>query len=125
MEGQRPGEENLFEKISAYIQVRIRLALLSSIEKTAAIYAGLVSKLILTLFLFMALLFGSIALAFYLSEVWQSYWCGFLCVAGIYVFLGLIVLLIRKKTIEKPLMDQFVKNVLATNTEEDGEQKNQ
>jgi hypothetical protein len=120
MEEQKPAEENLFEKIKAYVQVRVRLAVLNSIEKTAEIYASLISKLIVSLFLLMALLFGSIALAFYLAEIYQSNWCGFLCVGGLYLLIGIFILLIRRKSIEKPLMDQFVKKVLASKNEEDG-----
>lgn len=113
MEEQTPENEGLFEKVKEYIQLRTRLAVLSSAEKIAEFYAGLVSNAILLLCLIMVFLFGSLALAFYLSEIWHSTACGFLCVAGLYVLLALITQLIRKKSIEKPLMDSAVRKFFA------------
>lgn len=121
MEEPRPDEGNLFEKIKAYVQVRIRLALLNGVEKGAELYAKMISNSILVLVLFMLLLFCSLALAFYLSELFQSYWCGFSYVAGIYLLVCIVLLLIRKKFIEKPLMDQFVQQMLGQKDEVENE----
>ncbi len=121
MEEPRPDEGNVFDKIKTYVQVRVRLAFLSGIEKAAELYAKLISNTILLLLVFMLLLFSSLALAFYLSALFQSYWCGFLYVAGIYLLASVIVALIRKKIIEKPLMDQFVQQMLGQKDEVENE----
>ncbi|MFM6976799.1 MAG: phage holin family protein [Sphingobacteriaceae bacterium] len=119
MNEQRPKEEGLFERIKEYIQLRTRLAVLITAEKIAEFYAGLVTNIILLLCLVMAFLFGSLALAFYLSELFNSNWCGFLCVMGIYLLLALIIQLIRKKSIEQPLMDHTVRKFFAEKNEQD------
>lgn len=120
MEEQQRGKQGLLEQLKAYVRLRMRLALLVTVEKIAEFYAELVTNLILAICLVMAFLFGSLALAFYLAEVMHSTWCGFSCVAGIYLLLALVVQLIRKKTIEKPLMDKTVKKIFAERREEYG-----
>jgi polyferredoxin len=119
MENQQTEQEGLFERIKEYVQVRIRLAVLVSTEKAAEVYASLVSNLLMAIFLVMAFLFGSLALAFYLAERFKSTWCGFLCVAGIYLLIALFYLLLKKKMVEKPLMDQAVRKFLAEKGELD------
>ena len=118
MNEQRLKEEGLFVKIKEYIQLRIRLAVLLTAEKAAEFYAGLVTNIILLLFLVMACLFGSLALAFYLSELMHSNTAGFLSVMGLYLLLALIVQLMRH-SIEKPLMDQTVRKFFTEKSEDD------
>lgn len=113
MENQEIEQEGLVERIKEYVQLRIRLAVLVSTEKAAELYASTISNLILGVFLLMVFLFGSLGLAFYLAELLGSHWCGFLCVAGIYLLLALIFQLLKKKMVEKPLMDQAVRKLLA------------
>lgn len=119
MEEQEAEKEGLFERINTYIQLRTRLAILSTAEKAAEIYAKLLSNLIVLLCLVIAFLFGSLALAFYLSEVLENSGGGFLCVGGLYLLLAILVLIIRKKSIEKPLMDSAVRKFFSDKTEED------
>lgn len=118
MEEQQLKDAGLFERVKEYIQLRTRLAVLLTAEKVAEFYAGLASSLILLLCLLMAFLFGSLALAFYLSEVFNNTWCGFLCVTGLYLLIALIVQIIKKKLIEKPLMDSTVKKIFAPKRED-------
>lgn len=119
MEEQNPENEGLFERIKTYLQLRARLAILSSAEKIAEFYAAMVSNMILLLCLLMTFVFASLALAFYLSEVFESTWCGFLSVSGLYLLIALIVQLIREKVIEKPLMDSTVKKFFGKKREDE------
>jgi hypothetical protein len=111
-------KENFFERVKAYIQVRIRLSALIATEKLAHFYAGLVSKLMVLLCLALAFLFGSLALAFYLGDVLNSVEGGFLAVMGLYVILAALILVLKKPLIERPLIDKIIKNVLGNSTEE-------
>ena len=113
MGNQETEQEGLFERIKEYVQLRIRLAVLVSTEKAAQGYASVVSNAVLAIFLVMAFLFASLALAFYLAERLNSTWCGFLSVAGIYLLIALIYQLSKKKMVEKPLMDRAVRKFLA------------
>lgn len=74
-----------------------RSALLSmQIKKTAAeLLANIGSSIIMILFASMVLLFGSFALAYYISEIYNSIFIGFISVTGIYFILFLITLILR------------------------------
>lgn len=120
MEEQQAAKEGLFEQIKEYLRLKTRLALLLAAEKAAEFYAGLVTNFILSVCLLMAFLFGSLALAFYLAELLGNTSLGFLCVTGIYLLLAILVQLIRKKYIEKPLMDSTVQKIFAERKDEYG-----
>ena len=120
IEEQQAGTESLIEKIKEYVRVRTRLVLLLTAEKITEFYAAMVANLLVAVGLVMAFLFASLALAFYLSEIFKSTWAGFLCVAGIYLFLAILLQLIKKSAIEKPLMDKTIKNFFAERGNENG-----
>ncbi len=122
MEEQKPDQENLIEKIKIYIRLKSRLAVLSTVEKVAEFYAAAVSNILLTLCFLMMLIFASLGTSFWLNEVLNSTWLGFFWVAGVYLLFFIIVIFIKSKWIEEPLMDRLVRKMLAEKIEEkDGE----
>lgn len=122
MEEQRAEQESLIEKIKVYISLRGRLAVLSTVEKVAELYAASVSKLLLAFCFIMALIFASLGCALWLNEIYNSTWIGFCMLAGFYFFLFFILWLIKSKWIEEPLMDQMVQKMLSEKKkEQDGE----
>lgn len=120
IEEPQAGTDTLIEKIKEYVKARTQLALYITAEKITEFYASVVANLVVAAGLIMAFLFASLALAFYLSEVLKSTWAGFLCVAGIYLILALLLQLIKKSAIEKPIMDKTVKSFFAERGNENG-----
>jgi hypothetical protein len=59
--------------------------------------AGFLSASVIILIAAVAVLFCSLGLAFYLSEVFRSFKWGFLCVGGIYFIVFLVILSLRHK----------------------------
>lgn len=110
MEENEP-DFTLPEKIKKYITLRIDIAYLSAVDKGSTMMASAISGLILIAFSSMFLLFGSLALGYYLSQLFGSFFYGFGFIALFYLFVTLIVLLIRKPMIEKPLTDKFVREL--------------
>lgn len=92
-------KENVIELVSdlkAYATSRSDLLNLQ-IKKTAAeLLANIGSSLIVILFAAMVFLFGSFALAYYISEIYNSIFIGFISVTGLYFIFLLIALLLRK-----------------------------
>ena len=122
MEEQKPDQqENLIEKIKIYIGLKSRLAVLSTVEKVAEFYAAAVSNIVVLLCLLMMLIFASLGTAFWLNDVLNSIWLGFFWVAGVYLLFFIIVIFIKSKWIEEPLMDRLVRKMLAEKIEENGE----
>ena len=57
--------------------------------------------------LMIVLLFVSIAGAFALGNLFNSYPLGFLAVAGIYLVLALLLFLVKDKIVEGPILEKF------------------
>jgi len=57
--------------------------------------------------LMIVLLFVSIAGAFALGNLFNSYPLGFLCVAGIYLVLAFLLFLVKDKIVEGPILEKF------------------
>ncbi|MBK6398641.1 MAG: phage holin family protein [Bacteroidetes bacterium] len=104
--------EDLFADSKEYLETRIELAKLQAVEKSSEIAGSAVTGLLLLLFFTMVFLFGSVALAFYLSEKTGHYSTGFLTVAGIYLTIGLIVYLARESWIKKPISNAIIHKML-------------
>lgn len=89
----------LIKELKEYLNLRSNLISMQVKGIAAELIAGIGSNILLIVFSSMAFLFGSIALAFYLGEKYNSNSIGFLMVAGIYVLL-LIIALMAKKSIK-------------------------
>ncbi len=62
---------------------------------------------LIALCLLLVLLFVSIAGAMALSAFFNSYPLGFLCIAGIYLVLAILLFLVKDKIIEGPILEKF------------------
>lgn len=104
--------EDLFADSKEYLETRIEIAKLQAVEKSSEIAGSAVVGLLLLLFFTMVFLFGSVALAFYLSEKTGQYSTGFLTVAGIYFVIGFIVYLAKESLIKKPVSNMIINKML-------------
>lgn len=67
----------------------------------------LLKVLLMAVFFMFFLLFASLALAIYLSGIFESYTLGFLSVGGIYILLLLVVYLTKDNLLESRLLEKF------------------
>ncbi|MBK6987484.1 MAG: phage holin family protein [Bacteroidetes bacterium] len=109
--------ENLIEDAKGYLDTRIDLAKLQTIEKTSAVAGSAAVAVLLLLFFSMVFLFSSVALAFYISEITGRYTTGFLCVGGINLLIGLIIYLARESWINKPVTNLIIAQLLKKDDE--------
>ncbi|MCO4293005.1 hypothetical protein NF867_09035 [Solitalea sp. MAHUQ-68] len=114
----------LIENIKDYASLKARLITLSVTENTANLLASLITKGAVLLFVLMFCLFSSIALALYLGQEMQNHALGFIAVAGIYLFLGLIIFLIKDKYLEKPLINSIIQNFLKSSNDDKVDNQN-
>ena len=99
--------EDIREQAQAIIESNVAYYKLRTF-KIAAKSTTLILKLaIVTLCFLMILLFLSIALAFGLGNYFSNTALGFLCVGGIYVIVTSLLLLVKDKIIEGPLLKKF------------------
>jgi ABC-type multidrug transport system fused ATPase/permease subunit len=99
-EGIREQAQAMIESNVAYYRLRtFKIAMKST--------AMIVKVTMVALCFLMVLLFSSIALAFWLGNYYSNYGLGFLCVAGIYLILTLLLSLVKDRFIEGPLLKKF------------------
>lgn len=103
-------KDNVVELISdlkEYANSRSELLSLQ-IKKTASeLLANIGSSLMVILFASMVFFFGSFALAYYISEIYNSIFIGFISVTGIY-FLFLLLALVLRKTIRTYIVNTVI-----------------
>ncbi len=98
----------IIQTIKQLIEVRVQLVLDSIQEKFAAILTKVILIASIAFFGFLVLLFGSLSLAFYLSELTYSTFLGFLYVALIYLLILIVLIIINNsKNIKSKMEDSF------------------
>ena len=100
---------DVFQEAKKYIEIKYKIAKLDATEKIAVISSFLLAFFIIMGLTFAMVFFFSTALAFYLGKIWDSQALGFLCVAGIYAVLVLIIILVKETMIKKPILHAIIK----------------
>jgi hypothetical protein len=95
--------------IQEYIEVRIDLLRLHTAENISRILSSAVKAVITGYLLLFILLFLSFAGGYFFGSLFHSTELGFLCVAGFYLLVLLIFLMLRKQIVESPIIKAVVK----------------
>lgn len=116
MEDDKPKSvfSDLKDELINYVELRTELTKISSYEIISKLGASLVSALALVIFIFFFLFFLFLSLGFYFAKVFNSFYYGFGLIAGFYLFLLLIFILIKNKFIEKPIMNKIIESLTAS-----------
>lgn len=101
--------ESLFDKTTDYLQTRAELVKLKAIKKSSALASGVISKLILAMFLVFFLMIFNIGVALWLGELLHKTYYGFFALAGFYLIVGLIVYASRHKLLKEPITDSIIR----------------
>ncbi|MFP4664638.1 MAG: phage holin family protein [Bacteroidales bacterium] len=101
----------MLKKFEDYISSRILLLKIEGTEKISETLAVLFRRIILSMFAGFVVFFISIALALWIGEQMNSYVLGFLALAGVNLLLLIILLIFRKRLLEKYIKDEVVRTV--------------
>ncbi|WP_276091296.1 phage holin family protein [Pedobacter sp. JY14-1] len=115
--------EDLYHDVQAYLDTRIAHTRLYLLEKTSKIFADLVTNATVVVCFVLAFLFGTVTLAFFLSDILGSFTRGFGCVAAIYLFLALLVYWTKDKFIEKAIINFTIRNYFNKLADKDEEEQ--
>lgn len=96
--------QQIQEEAKAYLESTIEYYKLWGFKIIMKSTKMVVKVLLLSFFLMMFLIFGSVSAALAIGEAMESYWLGFLIVAGIYLLLILLLLFVRSKIIERQIL---------------------
>lgn len=101
----------MLKKLENYISSRILLLKIEGTEKLSETLAIIFKKIMLLMFLGSFVLFLSLAAAFWLSKIYESYFIGFLIIAGVHLLLLLILYILRKPLLERSIKNDIVQTV--------------
>lgn len=102
---------DLKDELVEYVELRSELTKLSTFEIISKAGVSLVSAMALVIFAFFFLFFLFLSLGFYFGKLLNSLYQGFGIIAFFYLLLFIIYLIIRKKYIEKPLMNKIIESL--------------
>lgn len=108
-EQKEPATPPIIDQLKEYAETQIKLAKYEAIEKGSKMLGGFVVDFIVSVCFVLTFLFVSLAIAFALSSLLNSYWAGFGCMAAIYLIIALIMMN-RKDKLKPKLTDMFIKN---------------
>ncbi|HNP53101.1 MAG TPA: phage holin family protein [Ferruginibacter sp.] len=111
--------ERLVDQFKSYVNTRLQAWQLSLAEKAASIIANVLAAIFCLMVLLLFVVMLSIGAALLLGEWLGHYWLGFLIIAFIYLFMGIVFWSLRKKLIQFPLMNVFLQQLIQANDEKD------
>lgn len=103
----------LTDSLKEYANTNYELIKLEVIDHSTDIISGIISALVVGVTLVLFLLFGSIYVAFYLSDLLEINYIGFAIVGGFYLLVALIFHFNKKSLIENRVCNNFIKRKMA------------
>lgn len=100
--------ENLTDSLKEYVDTNCELIKLEVIEYSSVISAGIISTLIVGVMLVFFTFFISLYVAYYLSNLLEGFYTGFVIVSAFYLLLAIVFYLNRKKLIEVPVCNSII-----------------
>ncbi len=94
-----------------YFETKIQLYKIGAYEKIAKVTAVLFSSIIIAMLGFCLMFFLSISVGFYFGELLNNNALGFLIVFGIYLLMFVIIIVFRKKLLEKYIVDKVIEKL--------------
>ncbi|MBO6571467.1 MAG: phage holin family protein [Balneola sp.] len=99
-------------ELKGYVETRIELLILNLSEKGTLWLGDLIQHTFNLVILGTGLLFGLIALGFYLGELLNSMPAGFGIIGGFLFLVGLILILSKPKSISRKIQSQIMHDVI-------------
>lgn len=99
-------------ELKDYVETRIELLILNLSDKGTLWLGDLIQHTFNFIVLGTGLLFGLIALGFYLGELLNSMPLGFAIIGGILFLVGLILMLVKPKSISRKIQTQIMHDVI-------------
>jgi len=99
--------EGIQENTKAYIETSLAYYKLWGFKVAMKSTTMILKFFLIAICLMLCLLFISVAGSLALGKIFENYPLGFLCVAGIYLVLALLLFLVKDKIVEGPILEKF------------------
>lgn len=104
--------ELLFDRTVDYTKSSYELVKLKTVDRTTNFVSSFASNMLLYILLASFILFASLGLAFWLAEILDEIYLGFLIVGAFYGILAIIFRLFFYKRIKNKIGNRFIRKVL-------------
>ncbi len=104
--------EALFSKTGDYLETRIDLFRLKTIDKTSEVVSSVVAQAVLLLVTTFFMLMLSIGAALWLGDLLGRTCYGFFILAGFYLLAGLIIYAFRRHWLKEPIANLIIRKAL-------------
>jgi len=108
--------EALFEKAENYSKTTIELYKLNAVNKSAEIISSLAAQLVFCFFVALFILILTIGLSLWIGELLGKDYYGYFVMAGVDVFIALLVFRFKNKLIKHPTYNFMVIKMLHPKT---------
>jgi hypothetical protein len=105
--------EVLTQHLKVYANTSYDLIKLQATERTSVIGSGMISGLLVGLAGILFIFFLSTGAGFYLSEVLGNNYSGFGIIGAFYFILFIVLIIGRKKLIEKPMRNVIIRKIFS------------
>lgn len=112
MEDQPNAIGSLFETAGDYLETRVDLLKLKTVDKSSDVISSVVSSIVIMLIISFGMFILNIGISIWLGTVLGEIWYGFFIVGGFYVLLAVILFIFRDKWLKGPVNDLIVKKML-------------
>ena len=112
MENQPGSVEALFQKAGDYVDTRIELFKLKTIDKSSEIVSSLFAGIVITILIIFFLLLLNVGVALWIGGMLGRFYYGFFIVAGFYLVAALVLYIFRNKWLKAPISDSIIKKVV-------------
>jgi len=102
----------LKEDLKAYAEARFRLIKFIVVDKIAEGVSGIFYSLLILMVVLFFLVFSGVAAGIYIGDLVHSRALGFLIVAGFFLVLVSLIVLLKKSMIRSPLENRMIKEIL-------------
>jgi uncharacterized membrane protein len=103
--------ESLAQQLNSYLETRIDLVKLKTVDRSADALSTLASSVILILGIFLFIFLLCIGLSFYLGELLGEIHYGFFIVGGFFTIAMFILYICRRKWLKTPFFNMIVKSI--------------
>ena len=118
MEETKSKLEDLADHAKDYLNTSAELFELRTKQSMVTVLSDTLASLVIALFIFVFMLFASIAVAFYLGTMIGKTYMGFVIVAGFYLIIGLFLWAGKEKLLNKPISNVMIKQIFKERNEE-------
>jgi hypothetical protein len=103
--------------VENYVENRLLLLKLQAVEKISKLSSAMFSALLIAVIGFFIILFLSMMAAWYFGDLLDNVFLGFAIISGFYILLLIVLLVFRKKLLEKSITNTVI-NIFFEQTHE-------